>query len=237
MADKFVKAAQLPIDFIRTVRYARWDARPEWHYRGSIPIEAEHVPAFFVIKKDDGNAIVYIQGEMPHDTNAWMEEMIQVFDKEDMSTYWDEIHMPLPPARCTLSNCPDVSHIKVSGDKPFLVKGKTMDEVIQMQPHKTTRRRLLDLYSLAKTDVIHGARFLLESSYLVFADGSTICEGKLDPAVASISSERFERRCSACFAPTNPLKKCAKCGVAHYCNQDCQKNHWPQHRSECSLLV
>jgi len=32
------------------------------------------------------------------------------------------------------------------------------------------------------------------------------------------------------------LLRCARCGVAGYCGQPCQKRHWPQHKAQCKTM-
>ena len=42
--------------------------------------------------------------------------------------------------------------------------------------------------------------------------------------------------CDSCAAyppPENKLRKCSRCKAAMYCNVDCQKAHWPQHKGPC----
>jgi hypothetical protein len=33
------------------------------------------------------------------------------------------------------------------------------------------------------------------------------------------------------------LKMCKSCMSVRYCNAECQRNHWPKHKTECKLLV
>lgn len=38
-------------------------------------------------------------------------------------------------------------------------------------------------------------------------------------------------KCSLCSNPA--ASRCAKCITTYYCNEVCQKNHWPTHKEEC----
>ncbi|KAL5477406.1 hypothetical protein EMCRGX_G024202 [Ephydatia muelleri] len=44
--------------------------------------------------------------------------------------------------------------------------------------------------------------------------------------------------CAYCDAIANkePYKKCAKCKLAAYCSKDCQKKHWPVHKTVCKSV-
>ena len=39
--------------------------------------------------------------------------------------------------------------------------------------------------------------------------------------------------CAACGTTTEKLLQCSRCKVARYCSQQCQKNHWAQHKPLC----
>ena len=39
--------------------------------------------------------------------------------------------------------------------------------------------------------------------------------------------------CSYCSKASNYLKKCTLCYAVQYCDKDCQRKHWPQHRMQC----
>ena len=41
--------------------------------------------------------------------------------------------------------------------------------------------------------------------------------------------------CSFCGTHSDTLKKCSRCGKAQYCRQGCQKKHWKEHRTTCSI--
>ncbi|PCH33936.1 hypothetical protein WOLCODRAFT_141879 [Wolfiporia cocos MD-104 SS10] len=42
-------------------------------------------------------------------------------------------------------------------------------------------------------------------------------------------------QCTWCGRPSAVLKKCGQCGIARYCDSDCQKRHWKEHKLECSV--
>lgn len=44
--------------------------------------------------------------------------------------------------------------------------------------------------------------------------------------------------CHCCLQSSDPtqLKSCSKCKFAKYCNEDCQKNAWNEHKMECGAL-
>lgn len=40
--------------------------------------------------------------------------------------------------------------------------------------------------------------------------------------------------CAHCkIRSKNAMKKCSKCKNTYYCNQECQKNNWPEHKNNC----
>jgi len=43
--------------------------------------------------------------------------------------------------------------------------------------------------------------------------------------------------CAACGKSDDDLKKCGGCKQVKYCNQNCQKLHWPKHKKECKQLA
>jgi len=59
--------------------------------------------------------------------------------------------------------------------------------------------------------------------------------------VARRAKERWDKRetemwCQYCSAPSQddkPLKKCAKCRIAHYCDKEHQSAAWPYHKHFC----
>jgi len=42
--------------------------------------------------------------------------------------------------------------------------------------------------------------------------------------------------CFYCWETGIPLKACARCNLATYCNEKCQKKHWPLHKKKCDEL-
>lgn len=46
----------------------------------------------------------------------------------------------------------------------------------------------------------------------------------------------FDKACGWCGRAAEDLKKCP-CKGSRYCNGDCQRMHWPMHRSECKTHI
>ncbi len=61
----------------------------------------------------------------------------------------------------------------------------------------------------------------------------------LTTSEATISSKPIDEvkaKCSFCNSSSDTLKKCKQCGVAQYCNTECQQNHWRKHKSDCKAM-
>lgn len=48
--------------------------------------------------------------------------------------------------------------------------------------------------------------------------------------------KQLKTLCSFCNKCSGTLKRCKQCGVAQYCDTECQVNHWQQHKLECKTL-
>ena len=60
--------------------------------------------------------------------------------------------------------------------------------------------------------------------------------------ILSILQETMENteattKCDNCKNIDSSLKRCAKCKSAAYCDRDCQKAHWKQHKKDCGRLA
>ena len=60
-------------------------------------------------------------------------------------------------------------------------------------------------------------------------------------AAAKKLTKRLETPCAGCGAVRQldalPYKACSTCRAVLYCNKDCQKKHWKQHKKECAALA
>ncbi|CAL1695077.1 unnamed protein product [Somion occarium] len=51
---------------------------------------------------------------------------------------------------------------------------------------------------------------------------------------AEMSKEQLTpMRCTWCERTSAVLKKCGQCGTTRYCDSECQKSHWAEHKSSC----
>ena len=51
---------------------------------------------------------------------------------------------------------------------------------------------------------------------------------------AEIKQENLHYICNGCGKNSEAkLSKCGGCGYVYYCNKQCQKKHWPYHKSIC----
>lgn len=48
--------------------------------------------------------------------------------------------------------------------------------------------------------------------------------------------EPVTKRCSCCNRIVAKHHRCGKCGVARYCDRDCQVAHWPEHKPVCKQV-
>ena len=52
---------------------------------------------------------------------------------------------------------------------------------------------------------------------------------------STVDKAGIKMKCSFCGTHSDTLKKCSHCGEAQYCGQGCQKKHWKEHRTTCSI--
>ena len=56
------------------------------------------------------------------------------------------------------------------------------------------------------------------------------CEGV---KAAKDDQKSAKPECSFCHQSHSCMKKCTRCGQVQYCDRDCQRNHWPEHKKVC----
>ena len=57
--------------------------------------------------------------------------------------------------------------------------------------------------------------------------------GRPPPPLSDLPPVRRCARCDRAWNHDKKLARCSRCKVAVYCDRDCQKAHWPQHRDGC----
>ena len=66
--------------------------------------------------------------------------------------------------------------------------------------------------------------------------GASVEAGEQEPARGLLfSRSQLKAECKVCQAP-NAKHRCGKCGVPHYCSEECQERDWPRHKKgECQF--
>ncbi|KAF9476535.1 hypothetical protein BDN70DRAFT_995593 [Pholiota conissans] len=42
--------------------------------------------------------------------------------------------------------------------------------------------------------------------------------------------------CTNCYKPGQDFKRCERCKTSYYCSRECQKSHWPKHKTFCKEI-
>ena len=56
------------------------------------------------------------------------------------------------------------------------------------------------------------------------------------PVVATLTTKNYQKRCHYCFKKSSTLKECSMCHFSMYCQLECQRSHWSEHRLMCSII-
>lgn len=67
------------------------------------------------------------------------------------------------------------------------------------------------------------------------APGDKVLEST--PSVYVLSNSVRGQCCDFCFAKSENLQRCSKCKFARYCNRECQKSAWKDHKTECERIL
>ena len=61
----------------------------------------------------------------------------------------------------------------------------------------------------------------------------------LDALVAELDDPQITGKyeCSQCYKSSDKMTRCSRCKVAYYCDANCQRKHYPQHKLECSPSI
>lgn len=106
--------------------------------------------------------------------------------------------------------------MKLSGDISNMAESKHREDVFEVFDFRDLKGRgLRALKSLAPGDKV------LESTPFVYVLGNSV----------------RGRCCDFCFAKSENLQRCSKCKFSRYCNRECQKRAWKEHKTECERLL
>lgn len=67
---------------------------------------------------------------------------------------------------------------------------------------------------------------------MLFTDAYDPCESTSSFRVHA--SKSAHKRCAQCQKSAETMSVCANCKSAHYCNRDCQRLHWKEHKKTCA---
>ena len=67
------------------------------------------------------------------------------------------------------------------------------------------------------------------------APGDKVLEST--PSVYVLSNSVRGQCCDFCFVKSEDLQRCSKCKFARYCNRECQKSAWKDHKTECERIL
>ena len=86
-----------------------------------------------------------------------------------------------------------------------------------------------------------GIELSREEMLKYFSGGSTQYVTDVHGVPWKLTTKHICSNCSAGYgnnpSPPGPMKVCAQCKNAWYCNRECQKKHWRrQHKGECVIL-
>ena len=54
------------------------------------------------------------------------------------------------------------------------------------------------------------------------------------PISTSTPASSAQFKCAHCDTTSEKMQRCSRCQFAHYCNRECQRAHWPQHKLQCN---
>ncbi|XP_036398732.1 histone-lysine N-methyltransferase SMYD3 [Megalops cyprinoides] len=57
-----------------------------------------------------------------------------------------------------------------------------------------------------------------------------------EPFACCVSKKQLKAACENCLSRKDSLLRCSQCKIARFCNRDCQRQAWPEHKRECKSL-
>lgn len=140
----------------------------------------------------------------------------------------------LSQASPAVARCKVYAHLPVGAN----ILLKRISEDIKVDCDKLTlftvsKSTIVGVFSA--TDIVSSEN--LNQGQLIVRENKNSAENSILIKVVSAVSEPFVQKSCACCGTTGDLKRCLRCRKVSYCNQECQKKHYKNHKSDCKALL
>ena len=117
----------------------------------------------------------------------------------------------------------------VSGQRPLVVR-KGAEEIVDTEAITQAMQNLAQssVAGCYELRTKHGIVAVIASPTTAAVYTAQGCDRFMGPGM---------RMCEACARWSTKMKRCARCGLPTYCDKDCQRKKWPEHKPHCDYVV